>query len=105
MHYLYEIIYGENSLREVADFCNDNNYMLIEIAPDKNGRRFQIVELPSISEEEKRALRIGELKDLLRKYKEDVEQVELFGMERNDYAEKKAQCAEIIKELRALEKG
>lgn len=39
----------------------------------------------------------------LQKYKEDVEQVELFGMERADYEEKKAQCVQIIEELRALE--
>ena len=39
--------------------------------------------------------RIQELKTLLNKYKEDVEQVELFGMERTDYEEKK---------LRELEK-
>ena len=44
------------------------------------------------------------LKEELGKYKEDVEQVELFGMERADYQEKKTRCAEIIIELRKLEK-
>lgn len=44
-----------------------------------------------------------ELKQKLQKFKEDVEQVELFGMERADYEEKKAQCVQIIEELRALE--
>ena len=39
----------------------------------------------------------------LQKYKEDVEQVELFGMQRADYEEKKAQCVSIIQELRQLE--
>ena len=48
--------------------------------------------------------RIQELKTLLNKYKEDVEQVELFGMERTDYEEKKRLCAEMILELRQLEK-
>lgn len=33
-----------------------------------------------------------------------VEQVELFGMERSDYEEKKRLCAEMIIELRSLEK-
>lgn len=47
--------------------------------------------------------RIGELKEQLKKYKEDVEQVELFGMQRADYEEKKALCVQIIEELRALE--
>lgn len=48
-------------------------------------------------------VRIKELKQQIKKYKEDVEQVELFGMERADYEEKKAQCVQIIEELRALE--
>lgn len=43
------------------------------------------------------------LKQELEKYKEDVEQVELFGMERADYEQKKKRCAEIIIELRTLE--
>ena len=46
---------------------------------------------------------IRELKDQLQKYKEDVEQVDLFGMQRNDYQEKKQRCAEIVLQLRQLE--
>lgn len=42
-------------------------------------------------------------KHQLNKYKEDVEQVELFGMQRNDYEEKKELCKGIILELRELE--
>lgn len=47
--------------------------------------------------------RIIELKQLLQKYKEDVEQVELFDMERSDYETKKQYCKNIIIELRSLE--
>lgn len=47
--------------------------------------------------------RIMELKQLLQKYKEDVEQVELFDMERSDYETKKQYCKNIILELRSLE--
>lgn len=47
---------------------------------------------------------IFKLKQELEKYKEDVEQVELFGMDRDDYEQKKSRCAEIIIELRKLEK-
>ena len=47
--------------------------------------------------------KIRNLKQQLKKYKEDVEQVELFGMERADYEEKKTQCVAIIEELRVLE--
>lgn len=52
--------------------------------------------------EEKRK-EIQEIKKILEKYKEDVEQVELFGMERTDYAEKKELCKNMILELRELE--
>jgi hypothetical protein len=48
--------------------------------------------------------KINSLKRELEKYKQDVEQVELFSMERTDYAIKKARCVEIILELRQLEK-
>ena len=47
---------------------------------------------------------IAEKKALLLKYREDVEQVDLFGMEREDYEEKKAACRTLVEELRALEK-
>ncbi len=46
---------------------------------------------------------ILEIKKTLEKYKEDVEQVELFGMERTDYVEKKELCKNMILELRELE--
>jgi superfamily II RNA helicase len=49
--------------------------------------------------------RIHDLKAQLEKCKEDVEQVELFGMERTDYEYKKEQCRALILELRKLEKG
>lgn len=47
---------------------------------------------------------IAKKKALLVKYREDVEQVDLFGMERADYAEKKAACKTLVEELRELEK-
>lgn len=59
-------------------------------------------------EDEERAINekqelIADLKQELSKLKEDVEQVDLFGMTRTDYEEKKARCREIITELRTLE--
>lgn len=48
--------------------------------------------------------KIIELRHLLDKYKEDVEQVTLFGMERADFEEKKHKCQELIIRLRELEK-
>ena len=56
-----------------------------------------------ITKEECKQNRIFELKQLIQKYKEDVEQVELFGMERDDYEEKKQACRDIVLELRELE--
>ena len=50
-------------------------------------------------------VKIQDLKLELSKYKEDVEQVELFGMERTDYEYKKQKCKEIINELRELTKS
>ena len=46
---------------------------------------------------------IREKKALLNKYREDVEQVDLFGMEREDYEEKKELCKQLVYELRELE--
>lgn len=47
---------------------------------------------------------ILDLKQEIAKIKEDVEQVELFGMERQDYEQKKQRCIEIVERLRVLEK-
>lgn len=47
---------------------------------------------------------IRKKKALLNKYKEDVEQVELFGMYRDDYMEKRNACTDLILNLRELEK-
>ena len=49
------------------------------------------------------SMRIFGLKLDLNNYKEDVEQVELFGMQRTDYEQKKEKCKNIILELRQLE--
>ena len=46
---------------------------------------------------------IREKKALLNKYREDVEQVDLFGMVRNDYSEKKELCKQLVYELREME--
>lgn len=50
-----------------------------------------------------KTVKIQILKEQLQKYKEDVEQVDLFGMQRADYQEKKQLCADIVLELRELE--
>ena len=47
--------------------------------------------------------RIKELKQQIVKFKEDVEQVELFGMQRDDFEQKKKMCQNIVLELKTLE--
>lgn len=91
-----------NKIGDVADYCNANNLLMVEIAADEKGRRYQISEMPLPSEEELKSVKIGALKAELAKIKEDIEQ-EQFGLLREDYAEKKARAAEIINELRVLE--
>ena len=49
-----------------ASFCNENGLQIIELAPDENGRRFQIVK-PSLTAEEIKQNRIEELQSLLDK--------------------------------------
>ena len=60
-------------------------------------------EYAKILQKQEIANQISTLKAQINKYKEDVEQVELFDMERADYEEKKLLCKSIILELRALE--
>lgn len=53
--------------------------------------------------EQETANKISHLKIELSQIKEDIEQ-EAFGIVRDDFAEKKARAAEIINEIRVLEK-
>lgn len=104
MYQVGDIFYLDKEYSSRAEFCNNNNLMIVEIDSDETGRRFQIQEVPAPTEIELAIMQIHEKKTILEKYKEDVEQVELFGMERDDYEEKKKLCAELILELRELEK-
>lgn len=99
-----DIFYDDALYSERVEFCNNNNLIIIEITPDENGRRFQIAERPVLTDQQRIAAEIYELKYRLAKYKEDVEQVELFDMHRDDYEEKKKLCSDIILKLRELEK-
>ena len=69
-----------------------------EIIAQKDSEKVQAITLARMQAQ------IAEKKALLLKYREDVEQVDLFGMERADYEEKKAACRTLVEELRALEK-
>ena len=69
-----------------------------KVVAQKDSEKVQAITLARIQAQ------IAEKKALLLKYREDVEQVDLFGMEREDYEEKKAACRTLVEELRALEK-
>lgn len=69
-----------------------------------NGRLVQDIYDNSLYNEQQKMQEIMMLKQEIIKAKEDVEQVELFGMPRDDYEQKKARCVEIIERLRVLEK-
>ena len=69
-----------------------------EVIAQKDSEKVQAITLARIQAQ------IAEKKALLLKYREDVEQVDLFGMERADYEEKKAACRTLVEALRALEK-
>ena len=62
---------------------------------------------PELTEDQKAKIELAktirEKKALLNKYREDVEQVDLFGMVRNDYYEKKELCKQLVYELREME--
>ncbi len=104
MYNIGDVFYLDEKYSDRAEFCNNNNLMIVEIEPDEKGRRFKIQEVPEPTELEKTIMQIQDKKTLLAKFKEDVEQVELFGMERADYESKKKICSDLILELRELEK-
>lgn len=88
---------GGRDVRKVVDV----EYVAPKEAYDEYENILYLVPLTKVELARKQ---ISEKKVLLEKYKEDVEQVELFGMERSDYEEKQKICANIIIELRELEK-
>ena len=98
-------IFYEKDYSKAFDFIQNNAGTTIqEIEADTIGRRFQIITMPALTTQQQAEQEIWEIKEKLAKYKEDVEQVELFGMERADYEEKKQLCANMIVRLRELEK-
>lgn len=99
---IYDDSWQEFPLLEDKPIIEITNEQYIDLL---NGKlRVENGKLVDNSQKKYAEQRIQELKTLLQKYKEDVEQVELFGMERTDYEEKKKLCAEMILELRELEK-
>lgn len=119
MHKLYYTNDGWICNRQPYMIPIQNNELYIEVSDDvyydtlfaRTGMAWRIVKKNIVQEiydktaYQKDQIRqeIHELKAEIIKAKEDVEQVELFGMERQDYDRKKARCVEIILRLRELE--
>lgn len=101
---LGDIFYFDETIGEVADYCNEKNLLMEEIESDEVGRRYIIKEMPIYepTEDDLKIDHYEKLKKELEKIKEDIEQ-EAFGLVRDDYVEKKARAAEIVNELRILE--
>ena len=95
---------GNLSIAEVKNIpvASENEslyYIDGKVIAQKDSEKVQAITLARIQAQ------IAEKKALLLKYREDVEQVDLFGMVRNDYEEKKAACRTLVEELRVLEKN
>ena len=90
---------------------NENEEVVVGVSKYINGKLINpsVEELKALEQQreakEKTFRLIQQKKVLLNKYKEDIEQVDLFGMVRDDYAEKKELCAQLVYELRELEKN
>ena len=86
---------------EVPALGGENHTLYIE-----NGKIVSKLDESKVARAARQALlsQIATKKAMLVKYREDVEQVDLFGMERADYAEKKKLCKQLVEELRELEK-
>lgn len=53
MYNVGDIFYEDSQYAARAQFCNENNYRIIEIDPDQEGKaRFQIQDLPELTEEQ-----------------------------------------------------
>ena len=83
---------------------NDENYIQIT---EEEFNELTKPKIPELTEEQKAKMELAktirEKKALLNKYREDVEQVDLFGMVRDDYEEKKILCKQLVYELREME--
>lgn len=94
---------NQQEIKEIATWCNEQTNPKCYLYKYPNGGYEIMTDTFTPSERDLVEQQLYELKEELHRWKEDVEQVELFGMERSDYETKKKRCAEIIIELRELE--
>lgn len=94
-------VMGEVIVDEVPAIGGENHTLYVE-----NGKVVSKLDESKVAQAARQTLlsQISAKKALLVKYREDVEQVDLFGMDRADYADKKKLCKQLVEELRELEK-
>ena len=106
MRYYYKNKDNTGFLNLKSPLINDERYVQIT---EEEFNELAKPKIPELTAEQKAKIElektIREKKALLNKYREDVEQVDLFGMEREDYEEKKELCKQLVYELRELEKN
>lgn len=108
MYKINDIFYEDEEYSLRAEFCNQNNLVIVEIEPDENGRRFQIVEV-TYSEKDLATAELGKLELWFAEYDKQTIQYQRsvrLGIEFDkDMAELDKQAvinAQRIKELRIL---
>lgn len=65
MYKINDIFYMDEEYSSRVDFCNNNNFTIVEITPDVNGRRFKIAEPPKPSQYDLIQFSISSLKQQL----------------------------------------
>lgn len=86
------------------EYDEEKNTMVAIARPPEDVEKIK-AKIAAEKEKNEKISKIAKIKKDLEKFKEDVEQVELFSMTREDYAEKKELCKNMILQLRELERS
>lgn len=101
MYNLNDVFYLDKEYSLRAKWCNDNNYIIAEIEPDENGRRFQIQRPPELTQEDIKQNRIYEIESRLIELDQDIIQ-DIAGEVVPNIEERKLEFIELHNELRQL---
>ena len=104
MYKINDIFYADESYSDRAGFCNQNNLMIVEIEPDKKGRRFQIQEIPAPTQKELNQQKIQELKQKLEETDYQAIKFAEGQINGDDYASIREQRQQWRNEINELEK-
>lgn len=103
MYNVGDIFYEDSQYAARAQFCNENNYRIIEIDPDQEGRaRFQI-QKPEYSQKELNMLEIQKIKEELKTYDYIGVKIAMGVSTKEEYAEQIAYTETLREQIRKLE--